>query len=102
MIEKLGEWQRTHYSRDVNPELDGKEIIVMGWVRELRDIGKLKFIKLADREGFVQIIAKEGLVKPNTIEKIETLGREYVVAIKGTVKANKEAPNGVEIISNHD
>jgi aspartyl-tRNA synthetase len=98
MIEKLGEWQRTHYSRDVSPELDGKEIIVMGWVRELRDMGKLKFIKLADREGFVQITAKEGLVKSNTIEKIETLGREDVVAIKGTVKANKEAPNGVEII----
>jgi len=98
MIESLGEWQRTHYSRDVSPELDGKEIIVMGWVRELRDIGKLKFIKLADREGFVQITSKEGLVKSNTIEKIETLGREDVVAIKGTVKANKEAPNGVEII----
>ena len=98
MIESLGEWQRTHYSRDVDSELDGKEIIVMGWVRELRDIGKLKFIKLADREGFVQITAKDGLVKSNTIEKIETLNREDVIAIKGTVKANKEAPNGVEIV----
>jgi len=98
MIESVGEWQRTHYSRDVNPELDGREVILMGWIRELRDIGKLKFIKLADREDFIQITAKEGLVKPNIIKKIETLGREDVIAVKGTVKANKEAPNGVEII----
>lgn len=98
MIEKLGEWQKTHYSRDVHPDLDGKEVIVMGWVRELRDIGKLKFIKLADREGFVQITAKDGLVKSNIIKKIETVGREDVIAVKGTVKANKEAPNNVEIV----
>jgi len=98
MIENLGDWQRTHYSNEVTPDLDGKEVIVMGWCRELRDIGKLKFVKLADREGFLQIIAKEELVKPKVFEKIETLGREYVIAVKGTVKANKEAPKGVEII----
>lgn len=98
MIESLGEWQRTHYSKDLNPDMDGQEVIVMGWCRELRDIGKLKFVKLADREGFVQITAKEGLVKPKVFEKIETLGREYVIAVKGVVKANKEAPGGVEVI----
>jgi aspartyl-tRNA synthetase len=98
MIESLGEWQRTHYSKDVTAEMDSKEVIVMGWVRELRDIGKLKFIKLADREGFLQITVKEGDVRPNIIKKVEMLGREYVIAVKGTVKANKEAPEGKEII----
>ena len=98
MIENLEDWKRTHYSKEVTPGMDNDEVIVMGWIRELRDIGKLKFIKLADREGFLQIIVKEGKVKPNLIKKIEGLGREYVIAVKGTVKANKEAPNGVEII----
>ena len=97
-IENLGEWQRTHYSKDITPEMDGQEVIVMGWCRELRDIGKLKFIKLADREGFLQITAKKGEVLPKVLEKIEMLGREFVIAVKGTVKANKEAPRGVEII----
>jgi len=97
-MDSLGEWQRTHYSKEINPEMDSQEIIVMGWVRELRDIGKLKFIKLADREGFIQIISKEGNVKPKVIEKIEKLGREDVIAVKGTVKANKTAPRGLEII----
>ncbi len=92
------EWQRTHYSKEVNPEMDNQEVIVMGWVRELRDMGKLKFIKLADREGFIQITVKKGDVKPELIEKVETLGREDVIAVKGTVKKNKEAPGEREII----
>lgn len=98
MIDNIGDWKRTHYSRQVSPEMDKKEVIVMGWVRELRDIGKLKFVKLADREGFIQIIAKDEDAKPDLINKIEGLGREDVIAVKGVVKANKEAPNGVEII----
>jgi len=98
MIENLGDWQRTHYSKEITTDMDNQVVIVMGWVRELRDIGKLKFIKLADREGFIQVKAKEGEVFPNIMEKIETVGREDVIAVKGTVKANKEAPRGREII----
>jgi len=98
MIENLGDWQRTHYSKEITTDMDNQVVIVMGWVRELRDIGKLKFIKLADREGFIQVKAKEGEVFPNIMKKIETVGREDVIAVKGTVKANKEAPGGREII----
>jgi nondiscriminating aspartyl-tRNA synthetase len=98
MIDNIGDWQRTQYSNQVNPEMDNKEVIVMGWVRELRDIGKLKFVKLADREGFIQIIAKKGDAKLDLIKKIEGLGREDVIAVKGVVKANKEAPGGIEIM----
>jgi len=71
---------------------------VMGWCREIRDIGKLKFIKLADREGFIQIKAKEGEIPEKLMNKVETLGREYVIAVKGVVKATKEAPGGREIV----
>ena len=98
MIEPLEDWKRTHYSNEINKEMDGQEVIVMGWCRELRDLGKLKFIKLADREGFIQIKVKEEEVLPNLLKKVELLGREFVIAVKGIVKANKEAPKGVEII----
>jgi nondiscriminating aspartyl-tRNA synthetase len=97
-MESLGEWQRTHFSKEITPDMDNKEVIVMGWVRELRDIGKLKFIKLADREGFVQIIVKGSETLPNVIEKVETMGREDVIAVKATVRANKQAPNGIELV----
>jgi aspartyl-tRNA synthetase len=96
-MEEIGDWKRTHYSNEVNPEMDNQEVIVMGWVRELRDIGKLKFIKLADRKGFIQIIAKQG-IPDKLMNRIESLGREYVIAVKGTVKENAEAPGRREII----
>jgi aspartyl-tRNA synthetase len=97
-MDDLGEWQRTHFSREIIPEMDGKEVIVMGWCREIRDIGKLKFIKLADREGFAQIIVKEGQAPSDVVEKVKTLGREDVIAVRAAVKQNKQAPNGIELV----
>ena len=71
--------RRTHWTKDVRPDLDGNEVTVAGWVWEVRDLGKIKFVVLKDREGFVQITAKKGVV-PDEILKIieesmgETLG----------------------------
>ncbi len=94
----LGNWERTHYSREISAADDGKTVIVMGWVRALRAIGKLKFIQLADREGYVQITARENEVPENLLAKIDSLGREYAIAVRGTVRTNKEAPNGFEVL----
>jgi len=96
MTDQIGDWKRSHYTAEV-PSKDGEEVTVMGWVREVRDIGKLKFIVLADREGSVQITAKKGETAEATMKKIDTLTRESVVAIKGKIKANKQAPGGREI-----
>jgi aspartyl-tRNA synthetase len=98
MVDSIGEWQRTHFSKDITPEMDNKEVIVMGWCREIRDIGKLKFIKLADRNGFAQIIVKGSDVPPGVLEKVATLGREDVIAVKAVVKASKQAPSGFELV----
>ncbi|MDD5416549.1 MAG: aspartate--tRNA(Asn) ligase [Candidatus Aenigmarchaeota archaeon] len=98
MIDNIGDWKRTHYSKDVTSKMDNKEVIVMGWARALRGGGALKFIQLSDREGNIQITAKKGVVADNIMKKIESLNREDVLAVKGTVKASKEAPNGFEII----
>lgn len=97
-VENLGDWKRTHYSKELQPKMDGDTVIVMGWVRALRGGGKLKFVQLADREGYAQITAKKDNVTPELIKIIDELGREDVIAVKGTVKANGEAPNGLEII----
>ncbi len=107
MIEDIGDWKRTHYSKQVTPEMDEQQVIVMGWVRAIRKIGQIIFIQLADREGFIQItarpekikevITKERVAQP-VLDKIGQLGREYVIAVRGTVEANKEAPGGREII----
>lgn len=89
---------RTHYTSEIKPEDAEKEVIVAGWVHRLRDLGNLKFIILRDREGLIQITLKKGVTALELIELAEEIKDEYVIAVKGVVKANKIAPKGREII----
>ncbi|WP_309491980.1 aspartate--tRNA(Asn) ligase [Candidatus Hecatella orcuttiae] len=97
-VDKLGDWRRTHYSSEITPELDGQKVVVFGWVQSLRNLGGIKFILLTDREGTVQVTVPLKEVKPEISEKIERLGKQYVVGVKGTVRASEKAQQGVEII----
>lgn len=75
----------------------GQEVEIAGWVHKFVDMGKLKFLIVRDRTGEIQVTAKKGIVPDELLAKI-TANREYVVRVKGTVKENKIAPDGVEII----
>ncbi|MEM2046800.1 MAG: aspartate--tRNA(Asn) ligase [Candidatus Jordarchaeales archaeon] len=88
--------KRTHYSKDISPELNGEEVIVCGWVERVRNLGGLMFVILRDREGSVQVTFSRK--NRELYEKAKNLGKEYVVAVRGTVKAMENAPRGAEII----
>ena len=96
-IEEMDGWRKTHYTREVSPDLAGKEIILGGWVRNFRDLGGLKFINLQDKYGERQITLKKGVVPDDLFEKTK-LGNQYCIMVKGEVKAFDKAPGGVEII----
>ncbi|MHA1348359.1 MAG: aspartate--tRNA(Asn) ligase [Candidatus Odinarchaeia archaeon] len=96
-LDSLGSWRRTHYSSDISQELDGKEVVLFGWVERTRDLGGIRFIVLRDREGKVQITASAKTAK-ELFEKINLLNREDVIAVKGRVKKMDKAPRGAEII----
>lgn len=98
MIEDIGELRRTKFSRDITTKLAGKKVVLMGWVHELRDLGGVKFFLLRDREGMVQVTFKKGVTSPELLEKFKRLGKEFVVGVKGMVKANKMAPGGREVM----
>jgi len=97
-IDQLGDWRRTHYSIDVKPELDGKEVVVLGWVRDIRDLGGIRFVVLQDREGTVQITVLRGKTSKKVIEKADSLQTQFSIGAKGTVKKTKKTPRGIEII----
>ncbi|MBD3387555.1 MAG: aspartate--tRNA(Asn) ligase [Candidatus Altiarchaeales archaeon] len=88
---------RTHYSGDVSPELDGETVTLAGWVHEVRDLGKLKFLVLRDRAGMIQVTAKEGVTDAKAISAVDSLSRESVLQVTGLVKSAPKAPGGVEI-----
>jgi len=97
-LDELGDWRRTHYSKDITPELNGKEVTVLGWVQDIRDLGGLRFLILQDREGTVQVTIPRKKVSPQVLEKTEPLQRQYSIGVKGVVKETKMTPRGVEIV----
>ncbi|MFX1328634.1 MAG: aspartate--tRNA(Asn) ligase [Promethearchaeota archaeon] len=97
MLDDLGDWRKTHYTKDITPDLDGKEVILGGWVRNFRDLGGLKFISLQDKYGERQITLKKGRISDELFEKAK-VGYQYCLMVKGIVKAFNEAPGGIEII----
>jgi nondiscriminating aspartyl-tRNA synthetase len=98
MLDRLGSWRRTHYSAEINPQLDGKTVIIMGWVQEVRDLGSIRFLILHDREGTVQITILRKKASKELLEKTDSLQRRYVVGVKGVVRKTKMTPRRVEVI----
>lgn len=97
-LDELRDWRRTHYSRDITSELNGKEVIVFGWVQDVRDLGGLRFLILQDREGTVQITIPRKKVSHQVLQKAEALQRQYSIGVRGTVQKTEMTSRGVEII----
>jgi aspartyl-tRNA synthetase len=60
----------------------GKEVLLKGWVYEIRILAKLGFILLRDKTGIVQCV-----VQGKALEKLSDLSLESAVEIKGKVKS---------------
>ena len=93
---------RTHTCGELNKNDIGKEVVVCGWVRRIREIGNINFIDLRDRYGRVQIVVED----KNLIKNLD-IGLEYVLKVKGIVRRRPEKdinpnhPTGeIEILAN--
>ncbi len=92
---------RTHTCGALTINDLGKEVILSGWVQKSRDLGGMTFIDVRDRYGITQLVFNME-ENENLCKQARTLGREYVVQVKGTVieRSNKnlKMPTGeVEI-----
>jgi len=96
-FDELNGWRKTHYTKDVTPDLYDQEVILGGWVRNFRNLGGLKFINLQDKYGERQITLKKGVVSDELFKKAK-LGYQYCLMVKGKVKKFDAAPGGIEII----
>ncbi len=94
---------RTHTNGALRIEHVGKEIALSGWVQKVRDKGFMIWVDLRDRYGITQLIFDEERSSTALINQAKTLGREFVIQIKGTVieraSKNPNIPTGdVEIL----
>ena len=97
-LDSLGDWVRTCYTGKVNPDMDGQEITLFGWVQEVRDLGGIRFIILQDREGTLQVTILKKKVTPEVLSKSDVLQKRYSIGVKGIVKKTTMTPRGIEVL----
>lgn len=89
---------RTHYSGQISADMDGKEVMLVGFAHEIRDLGGIAFLVLRDREGMAQITLVKKLLGKDVFKMARSISRESVVMVRGNVKAEAKAPRGYEIL----
>ncbi|HJX91191.1 MAG TPA: asparagine--tRNA ligase, partial [Pyrinomonadaceae bacterium] len=75
----------------------GSEVILKGWLYNMRSSGKIAFPQLRDGTGVVQCVAVKSAINEEVWDALKALGQESALVIKGTVRADSRAPGGYEI-----
>ena len=88
------------YCGEITNQLIKQNVLIKGWVKKNRKLGKLLFLDIRDRSGIVQVVIDD---KNINFELVKNLKRESVVEITGVVSlrktSNDEIKNGdVEIV----
>ena len=83
MFEKITDFKRTDMCGNLTKDDIGKEVIVMGFADQVRDLGGLIFINLRDISGIIQLVFD--IDNKELCEKAAKVRSEYVLAAKGIV-----------------
>lgn len=93
-------WKRTHYSKSIDSTTNGREVTIIGWISSIREHSNIKFITVNDRFGSIQVILKKGEYPASLESEISKIRDHTAIAIKGKVRTEPKAPNGIELIPN--
>jgi aspartyl-tRNA synthetase len=86
---------RSHYCGEVNTAHIDQTVEFSGWVNRRRDHGGVIFIDLRDRSGLVQVVYDPDL--PDVFATAEQVRNEFVVRVKGRVRARPEGTVNPEL-----
>ena len=94
---------RSHSCGQLRASDVNTEVTLAGWVQKTRDKGFMIWVDLRDRYGITQLIFDEQRTPAEVVEKAKTLGREFVIQVRGTViereSKNANIPTGdIEIL----
>ena len=83
---------RTHNCGELRKSDINSDITICGWVQRIRNKGFLIWIDLRDRYGITQVFIDSEKITPEVISIAKSLGREFVISVKGKV-IERQAPN---------
>lgn len=76
---------RSHTCGQLNASHINQEVTLAGWVQKTRAKGFMTWVDLRDRYGITQLIFDSERTDASVFEKANTLGREFVIQVKGKV-----------------
>ena len=83
-IEPLGKTARTHTNGELTSADVGRDVVLLGWVHRIRDLGSLVFIDLRDRHGLTQVVARDNDPLVNNVKRLRS---EFVISVKVVARA---------------
>jgi len=82
VVDKLGDWARTDTCGRLRADDAGRDVLLLGWVHKVRDLGHLVFVDLRDRHGLTQVVFEAGDLR----DRAKHLRAEFVIGVKGRVR----------------
>ena len=77
---------------------EGQTVTIKGWLYHSRSSGKIRFLMVRDGTGIIQCVASLADVGEETLAKIDEMTQESSLVVVGTVRADKRAPGGYELV----
>src|SRR5947207_15332028 len=87
MAEPLGDLSRTHTCGELRASDVGADVVLLGWVHRVRDLGGVTFIDVRDRAGVSQVVVRENDALMTVAKRLRS---EYVVGVSGIVQRRSE------------
>ena len=96
---------RTHDCGSLRIEDTNQNVTLSGWVQKSRNKGFIIWVDLRDRYGLTQLVFDEKRSPSDVFEKAQSIGREFVIQIKGLViERESKNPNittgAIEVLVN--
>ncbi len=88
MAEQLGDLTRTHTCGELRSGDVGRDVVLLGWVHRVRDLGGVLFVDIRDRGGVTQVVFDAD--DDATLARAKKLRSEFVVGIGGTVRRRSD------------
>ncbi|PYR56087.1 MAG: aspartate--tRNA ligase [Acidobacteria bacterium] len=87
MADQLGDLSRTHTCGELRASDVGADVVLLGWVHRVRDLGGVTFIDIRDRAGLSQLVIRDNDALMAIAKRLRS---EYVVGVRGIVQRRSE------------
>ncbi len=91
------DWKQRIYCGQLRVKHIGQTVSLFGWAQRVRDLGKLIFIDLRDREGLVQVVVLSD--NKQLLTKAKKIKMESVLAVKGKVQARQDKAHRPQLLT---